>query len=346
VKKEENKKVNGNSGAPNSRDDAHLSDEEIIAYQYGNLPSPKIEQQAQNHLIECRQCTNLLLELNAFTESAADSNLQNVENFDSQRAKFEKKTAVESKVTNQKIAEPKPAPAAKKNFFGFLSFNFARLATAAFLVVLTFGAIVFVLQNKENNQSEIAQKTEPVGGQTEPVSPPGAKNESTVDEPQNKNENTFAPENFGNQTLNRGGQKTLPSPTVPKNNFKNQTPRQSPPLEKELALNTVDFELYPRETLRGGDDVRKILVKQNAERIRLKLKAPSSKSFSKFRIEIADAQEKVVLTQPVTITKRGDFVLNIPLKNLPAKVYSLKIYGAQNNAQKLFAEYDFKVEYK
>lgn len=358
MEKEENKNTNDGFNAENLRGGGHLSDEEIIAYQYGKMPSPEIERGAQNHLIECRRCTNLLLELSDFAESTAEIralNKENTENTDVQWAQFETKRLAESKKANQTAArQPKTAAPPRNKFFVFPSFNFAAAAAAfGILAILAFAAIFLTMRNAESGNSSIALETPPTA-QTESAAP--QKTEDETAKLKNTSENTISVENSSRKTLNGGNRNSSP-PTQEKNKPRNETVNQSPSVQRtnktsapqdELALNTTDIELYPNEVLRGGAaDVRKIRLKQNtAGQIRLKLKSPASKKPSAFSLEIVDSQNKTVLTLPVLPDKRGDFNLIIPAKNLPADVYSLKIYADQNGARKPFTQYDFELEYK
>lgn len=351
MEKKENKNLINNFNAGNSRTGTHLSDEEIIDYQYGNTPSPEIERQAQNHFIECRRCANLLLELSGFAESVTQVSALNAENTDVQWARFESKRLAESKSANQIAATRlKPDSESRSNFFGFLSFNFATASAFGVLAILVFGAAFLLLRNADVNESSIALNT-PLSQIESAASERG----ETV-ENKNTSQNITSDENSNRRSSGRAGQNSsLPSRSNQKNEPKNEIINRSMPVQEtnkttapqdELALNKVDFELYPNEVLRGADETRKIRVKQDiAGQIRLKLNAPEAKKLSAFSLEITDSQNKAVLTLPVLPDKRGNFYIIIPAKKLPADIYSLRIYAEENNARKLFTEYGFELEY-
>lgn len=367
MEKETNKNLTGEFNAGDARSDggaAHLSDEQIIAYRYGNFRSPEAEQTAQNHLTECACCTNLLLELNDFAETAGAS-ARNAENTDVQWARFEEKRLAESKAADRFVeTQPKPDAKRRKNFFAFPSFRFA--AAFGILAVVALAGVFLLLKNPKPNEAEIARQTQPKT-RTEPTAPDrtfpddsknGAKNDAK-DAPR-ENIKTNANENPDARVIKRGGSnppassalqsKTKSKPKIetvnrPSTARKTNETRAS---SDESASNTADFSLYPSEVLRGApDDARTIRVKKTSGgQIRLKLNAPKTDKSSAFSIVVADSHTKTVLTLPVLPDKRGDFYVIIPAEKLPADVYSLEIYAAEKSARKLFARYDFRLAYE
>ncbi len=348
MEKETNKNLIANSGA-------HLSDEQIIAYQYGTLPSPEAERQAQNHLTECRRCANLLIELSEFAEMTNIS-ASNAENTDVQWAQFEQKRLAESEPANQTTAaQLKIDTEPRRNFFRFPSFNFAAAAAFGVLTIIAVTAIFMTLRNREPNESTIARQTQPIV-RVEPAAP--EKTPASDGAKEIAQANTTSVENSDVRVFNRGNRNSslsLQSKTKnkPENEIISRPPRppktnKTPALSDEVALNTADFSLYPTEVLRGAaDDLREIRVKKtSAGQIRLKLNAQKSKSNSGFSVVIADSQNKILLTLPILPDKRGDFYLTIPADKFPADIYSLKIYAEEKSGAKLFTKYNFRLEYE
>jgi hypothetical protein len=219
------------------------------------------------------------------------------------------------------------------------------MAAFAALAIIAFGAMFFVLRQNRTSESTVARQSEPTT-ETKSETAQIENTEGQIEVPENNSENPVLPENSNKQNLNRNTRKTTPASNTVKNNPGKEINAQAPALQNELALNTADFELYPNEVVRSGEtDLRKIRVKSNARQIRLKLKAPSVKNFSRFRAEITDSQNKIVLSQRIVPAKDGSFVLIVPQKNLPASTYSVKIYASQNKSEELFTEYGFEVEY-
>ncbi|MDQ2747051.1 MAG: hypothetical protein M3T96_07320, partial [Acidobacteriota bacterium] len=304
---EDHKKANGDVNGRNSSGGEHLSDEEIIAYHYGNLSSVELEQRAQNHLIECRRCTNSLLEFGAFADSA---NLApNIENTDAQWAQFEERRFAESKfAAPTPIVKSKNASLFRNGFFGFPSFNFAAAAAFGVLIIVALGAIFLAVspltQNPGVRESAIALNTPPIV-EVESITP-----EMPVSgEKKNASDNNSASENSNHRIFDRANQNSSPPPSKTKNKAADEnsnspapTPKikQTPAFQDELALNTMDVSLYPNEAVRGAENVRKIRVKQNSvEQIRLKLNAPPAKTPSAFSVEIVNSQNKTLLTLPI-----------------------------------------------
>lgn len=344
---EENVKFSANGDAPvlPTADGGHLSDEEIIAYQYGTLPSPEAEQRAQNHLVECRRCANALLELSEFAHDEPAAVFTNDENLDARWTQFNARYAAELPFAEKKklpeksiAAEP---PAARKKFFGFLSFNYAALGFAALIVFFT-GALFFALRNSPNEQANVAANVRPTVQPSATAAPSVAENQNGAR--QNDSVNAVAPNqsNDQNSSKNQNPNRAVPTPT-PKS--RPEELPSAPPVE--LALNTIDVELYPNEQVRDGVGADTPIVRRpaNARRIRLRLNAPAAPAaLSNFSVEIADAQNKTILTQPIRPNRRGGFALFVPAKALTPGTYSIKIYGKENQARKLFTAYDFIVE--
>lgn len=303
-------------------------------------------------MIECSRCTRLLLELNDFAE-ATNFSASSAENTDAEWARFEKKRLAEAQPASRSAAtQYKYEPETRKNFFGFLSFKFAAAAFGV-LAIVAFSAIFLTTRNREIGETSIALQMPPaVKKETAaPLKTPADEKEITA-------VNTNLSGNYTVPAVNRRNPNSSSSlqpktknkieganvnrpPIVPKIN-------RTPALSDEAAFNTADFSLYPTEVLRGAsDEMRKILVKKmSAGQIRLKLNAPKAEKSSGFSIVITDSQNKSVLTLPIMPDKHGDFYIVIPAKKLPADVYSLKIYVEENNAEKLFTEYDFRLDYE
>ncbi len=352
---EEDKKRNGDFRADHSHESGgHLSDDEIIAYQYGNFSSAEFERRAQSHLIECRRCTNALLELNAFTESADFQS--NAANTDVQWMRFEQKrrAAANDVALDTPVVEPKPAPPFWEKYFRFPSFNFAG-ATAFALLAITIGGGIFLAfyrtaQISVVRESAVVTNTPPQRIAGNESLPP---EKSVADSDKNALENRSA-DNSANRRIAKRGSQNSPSPAPimkPKAASKNadsSPPKivKTPPFQDELALNRIDVSLYPNEVVRGdaAAELRKIRVRQNSvEQIRLKLNAPKAEAGAAFSIEIVDSQSRTVLTLPVLPDKRGDFYLTIPANKLPAARYALKIYAEKNKSRRVYAEYGFEI---
>ena len=358
MKKDENKKRNGDFRALNLNDGGHLSDEEIIAYRYGNLSPVELERRAQNHLVECRRCAGALLELSAFTESA--NSPTNRENTDIQWAQFEqKRRAAAGNIEQPSILKPKTGLPFWNSYFKFPSFNLAGAAAFGVLATIIGGGIFWAFFRAAENPGahDSAVVLNPPPAQKSVGDESDAPEKSVAGVPEKTLENNAAGDDSNRRISKRGKQNSSPPAPRTKNKTTVENADASPPkifktpaFQEELALNRIDVSLYPNEVVRGGaaaEEARKIRVERNSvEQIRLKLNAPKSAARSAFSVEIRGAQNIIVLTLPVLPDKRGDFSLTIPANKLPAALYSLKIYAEKDKSRVLYAEYGFEIAYE
>lgn len=335
-----------NKTTNNSKDFAerHLTDDEIIAYQYGKLSSPQLEQQFQIHLIKCRRCTDLLLEMNEFTESTAQISPNN-ENLDEQWAQFQMGLKKEQNPVREFILENKPKNPFLQGFFDLFNFNFATAAFAV-LLLMAIGIIFFVLRNSASNNSLVAKNISrsigvvPTIAQNKEIPNRELQNDTKVADLNNSTKNK---DQLISSNTNHVQPKSSPKAeaNLQPNKEKNKQPiRQS----DELALNTTNIELYPDEAVRGETDLRKVRIERTKPQVRLKLNAPMGQKNTVFLAEIIDSQNKSVFTSRVSPTKSGNFNFFVSALKLPADVYILKIYTADKEGRKLFTSYTFKVE--
>lgn len=92
-----------------ARGEEHVEVEQLVAYRHGRLPAEEADA-VQDHLAACRECADLLLELEGFEEEAAEPKDRGVVEFETEVAWRGLRPRLDARPA---VAEPRTAPREK-----------------------------------------------------------------------------------------------------------------------------------------------------------------------------------------------------------------------------------------
>jgi hypothetical protein len=286
----------------------HLSGEEICAYHAGDK-SAEEEARIQDHLVECRECAALLLDLAAFSEPAGEPNTGD----DVSRAwrEFKGAAALASGMSTQNVVVDFESRRPRR-----MSPLTVGLAIAASLIfVMLVGGIW--LSRRRGAPTRIAGHTET----TPPAqSPPGS-------------ENLPAP----SPTPPTGASPAVVTPSPGKTNI---APEQSSPSETLVAKNIVPVELYPNEALRGDDGAKAVQLAKDTTTFSMILHVAGATPAVYYSAVLKDSSGSLAWSARVFFEKSTNtFRLRIPAKAVRAGDYQISINGSGKDVSTRIAEY-------
>jgi hypothetical protein len=283
----------------------HLSSEEICAYHAGEK-SAEEEARIQDHLIECRECAGLLLDLAAFSEQNGQSNTGE----DVSRAWHEFKSA----------AALAPGMSAPKVVVDFESRRLRRvspvtvgLAIAASLIFVMLAGGIW-LSRRRGAPTEIAGHTEATPSQVIPAQSPA------------RTENLPA----ASPTPAKAASPAVVTPS---------------PGETVIAKNIVPVELYPNEALRGDNEAKAVQLAKDATTFSLILHVAKAQPSVSYAVVVKDSSGSIAWSARVPFQKSTNtFRLRIPAKVVRAGEYQIIINGSGKDVSTKIAEYTVRFQ--
>ena len=108
-----------------------------------------------------------------------------------------------------------------------------------------------------------------------------------------------------------------------------------------LAANTVSFELYPTESLRGEDAIKTIESPRDAKAVSLTLHVPRGQPDVSYTVTVRDETHEVWAAR--LNLKSGALRARIPANLLHPGSYRVKVVAGKDEV-KITAEYEFKIK--
>lgn len=290
----------------------HLTAEKLGAYHAGNLAAEN--ENVQNHLLACRECTANLLDLAEFTIDAAQNSNSPQPELDERFALLLGKIGFENQTAPPLIIEK-----SRRNWtLWFGGFGFAPTAIAAVLLVAALGLISFWLLQGETSPSNIAAQKEtnnaaPIPAIDVNVAPPNlASNNSSQS-------NTKPAENAPRII------KPAPSPRIV------SPPKKIAPPENIAAEREYVAQLFPAEGLRGDENtVQKITIPANRQKVVLQILPSVRLTERRYDLQLARDGNKVFRAANLHPNSAQIVTTKIERKLLPAGDYTLELRAAKS----------------
>lgn len=296
---------------------AHPTPEELISY-HGSELSVEEEKHVQDHLVLCRECTALLLDLAAFPalDQEGARQLSDAEVAAAWRA-------LQPQLRRQE-APGISAPSWWQRFSEGFSLVRLSYALAASLLVVSLGLGAWIVSLWRENQRLAAGFNEQLAEQERAVT---AATKSLEEARQRLEEASSRSEQYETQIAEL---------------------RQTVDELSQPQINTPVTDLYPRDYIRGQEGaVKTVAVPSGANFFTLILNIAGQPSHPEYALEILDQGGQVIWQgRGLQKSPYNNFTVTLPRRSFSAGQYRIKLYGLRGTRRELVEEYALHIRYQ
>jgi anti-sigma factor RsiW len=295
---------------------AHITPERLTAYHSGKLPAME-ESRVQDHLVLCRGCTQLLLDLAAFP--ALDE--QGARQLSDAEVTTRWKAMPKEIRKEGKAASARPFKWPRLNLsFSWPGFSYAM---AAVLFIAAAGLLVWVLSLRQQNRQLALRLDEQAARDQHAASAADALKHTR-------------------QQLEEARQAAAQAET------QIAQLRQSVDELSSPQLNVPITDLYPQAFDRSQPAaVKRIEVPAGANLFTLILNTADQQAYASYALEVSNLRGRLIWRgQGLQKSQFNNFTLTLPRRLFPAGQYRIKLYGVRDGSKKLVEEYWLRIQYK
>ncbi len=295
---------------------AHITPERLIAYHQGELSSED-ERRIQDHLVVCRECTALLLDLEAFP-ALDQRGARPLSDADVAAAWQEMKSRIQPR-------EAMGFFAGARQWFGMM-LSPARLpyAIAASLFIVSLALTAWIVSLRQENQHLMARLKALPAGQDQDLA---SIKESLQEARRRLAEAARRDEQYRTQIAQL--QQSLEDLSQPQ-------------------VNMPIADLYPQEFIRGQEEaIKAIEVPSGANFFALILNVPDQRSYASYALEIADRDGRAIWRgRGLRMSSYNNFTVMLPRRLFPAGEYRIALYGLRDGRRELVERYALRIRYQ
>lgn len=298
------------------QEDAHITPERLIAYHQGELSSED-ERRVQDHLVVCRECTALLLDLEAFP-ALDQQGARRLSDAEVAAAWQQMKSQIQPGKTMGFFA------GARQWFGAMLSPARLPYAIAASLFIVSLALAAWIVSLRQENQQLMARLTVSPAGQDRDL----ASIKRSLQE----------------------ARRRLAEAARRDEEYQTQIAQLQQSLEElsQPQVNVPIADLYPQGFIRGQQEtVETIEVPPDANFFALVLNVSDRRSYASYALEIVDREGKVVWRdRGLRMSSYDNFTLMLPRRLFPAGEYRIALYGLRDGRRELVERYVLRIRYQ